>query len=30
MLYVNDFEKTIHFYRDILALPIKMEQGTYV
>ncbi|ATP39814.1 glyoxalase [Solibacillus sp. R5-41] len=30
ILYVNDFEKTIHFYRDILALPIKMEQGTYV
>ncbi len=30
ILYVNDFEKTIHFYRDILELPIKMEQGTYV
>lgn len=30
ILYVNDLEKTIHFYRDILALPIKMQQGTYI
>lgn len=30
ILYVNDLEKTIHFYREILALPIKMEQEMYV
>lgn len=30
ILYVNDFEKTMHFYRDILELPLKMQQGTYV
>lgn len=30
ILYVNNFEETIHFYRDILGLPVKMQQGTYV
>ena len=30
ILYVNDFEKTMDFYKDILGLPIKMQQDTYV
>jgi lactoylglutathione lyase len=30
ILYVNDLEKSIHFYKDILGLPVKMQQGTYV
>jgi len=30
ILYVNDCEKTMHFYQDILNLPVKMQQGTYV
>lgn len=30
ILYVNNFEETIHFYRNILGLPVKMQQGTYV
>ncbi|RFU63283.1 VOC family protein [Bacillus sp. V59.32b] len=30
ILYVNDFEKSMHFYNKILGLPIKMESGTYV
>ncbi|WP_458122092.1 VOC family protein [Paenibacillus sp. Z6-24] len=30
ILYVNDFEQSMRFYRDILGLPIKMEAGTYV
>lgn len=30
ILYVNDFEKTMHFYKDILGLPVKMQQGSYV
>ena len=30
ILYVNDFEKTMHFYQDILNLPVKMQQDTYV
>lgn len=30
ILYVNDFEKTLHFYKDILGLTVKMQQGTYV
>ncbi|WP_107839892.1 VOC family protein [Metasolibacillus meyeri] len=30
ILYVNDFEKTLHFYQHILGLPVKMQQGTYV
>lgn len=30
ILYINDLEKSIHFYKDILGLPVKMQQGTYV
>ncbi|KAA0547678.1 VOC family protein [Bacillus sp. BGMRC 2118] len=30
ILYVNDFEKSMRFYRDILQLPVKGEHGTYV
>ena len=30
ILYVNDFEKTMDFYKGILGLPIKMQQDTYV
>ncbi|WP_230126455.1 VOC family protein [Bacillus sp. CECT 9360] len=30
ILYVNDFDKSMHFYTKILGLPIKMESGTYV
>lgn len=30
ILYVSDFEKTMHFYKDILGLSVKMQQGTYV
>ena len=30
ILYVNDFDKTMEFYKDILELPVKMQQGTYV
>lgn len=30
ILYVNDFDKTMKFYRDILGVPVKMEHGTYV
>ncbi|WP_042474913.1 VOC family protein [Bacillus ndiopicus] len=30
ILYVNDFEQTMHFYQNILGLPVKMQQGTYV
>jgi lactoylglutathione lyase len=30
ILYVNDFDKTIAFYKDILGLPIKMQVETYV
>nr|WP_239454234.1 VOC family protein [Bacillus suaedaesalsae] len=30
IMYVNDFEKTMKFYRDILQLPVKGEHGTYV
>ena len=30
ILYVNDFEKTIDFYKGILGLPIKFQQDTYV
>ena len=29
ILYVNDFEKTIDFYKGILGLPIKFQQDTY-
>ncbi|WP_107942918.1 MULTISPECIES: VOC family protein [Metasolibacillus] len=30
ILYVNDLEKTMHFYQNILGLSVKMQQGTYV
>ncbi|AYV71849.1 VOC family protein [Bacillus sp. PK3-056] len=30
ILYVNNFENTMHFYKDILDLPVKMQQDTYV
>lgn len=30
ILYVNDFEKSMHFYRDILGLAVKMQHDTYV
>lgn len=30
ILYVNDFEKSMHFYNKTLGLPIRMEAGTYV
>lgn len=30
ILYVNDFDKTMHFYKEILNLPVKMQQDTYV
>ena len=30
ILYVNDFDKTMEFYKDVLGLPVKMQQGTYV
>lgn len=30
ILYVNNFEKTMHFCKDILDLPVKMQQDTYV
>lgn len=30
ILYVNDFEKTMHFYKNILGLPVKMQHDTYV
>lgn len=30
ILYVKDFEKTIDFYKNILQLPVKMQQDTYV
>jgi lactoylglutathione lyase len=30
ILYVNDFEKTMNFYNEILGLPVKMQQDTYV
>ncbi|MFD2445439.1 VOC family protein [Bacillus sp. CGMCC 1.16607] len=30
ILYVNDFEKTMEFYKDILGLPLKMQADTYV
>ena len=30
ILYVNDFDKTMEFYKNILELPVKMQQGTYV
>ena len=30
ILYVNNFEKSMHFYKEILKLPVKMQQDTYV
>ncbi|WP_242224221.1 VOC family protein [Bacillus cereus group sp. BfR-BA-01380] len=30
ILYAKQYEECIHFYRDILQLPIKGEHGTYV
>jgi lactoylglutathione lyase len=30
ILYVNDFDKTMKFYKDILGLPVKMQHDTYV
>lgn len=30
ILYVEDFDKTMHFYKGILGLTIKMQQGSYV
>lgn len=30
ILYVNDFDKTLYFYKTILGLQIKMQQDTYV
>ncbi|WP_421382829.1 VOC family protein [Bacillus salacetis] len=30
ILYVENLDKTIHFYRDLLGLSIKMEAGTYI
>lgn len=30
ILYVNDFEKTMFFYKEILGLPVKMQHDTYV
>lgn len=30
ILYVSDSKRAIHFYRDILGLPIRAEHGTYI
>lgn len=30
ILYVRDLEQTMHFYRDVLQLPVKMQVDTYV
>ncbi|AUZ27390.1 glyoxalase [Bacillus subtilis] len=30
ILYVSDSKRSIHFYQDILGLPIRAEHGTYV
>ncbi|WP_322905794.1 VOC family protein [Paenibacillus campi] len=30
ILYVNDLEASLHFYRDLLGLSIKMQVDTYV
>lgn len=29
-IHVSDSKRAIHFYRDILGLPIRAEHGTYV
>lgn len=30
ILYVADHQRTLHFYRDLLGLPVRAEHGTYV
>ncbi len=30
ILYVNDLEASLHFYRDLLGIAIKMQVDTYV
>lgn len=30
ILYVSDFDQTYTFYKDVLQLSVKMQQGTYV
>jgi lactoylglutathione lyase len=30
ILYVNDFNKTMKFYKEILGLTVKMQHDTYV
>ena len=30
ILYVNDLERSIIFYRDLIGLPVRAEHGTYV
>ncbi|TYS10885.1 VOC family protein [Bacillus subtilis] len=30
ILYVSDSKRAIHFYQDILGLPIRAEHGTYI
>lgn len=30
ILYVEDFERSLRFYRDILGLPVRAQHGTYV
>jgi lactoylglutathione lyase len=30
ILYVNDFDKTMTFYKEILGLSVKMQHDTYV
>jgi lactoylglutathione lyase len=30
ILYVNDFDKTMKFYKEILGLSVKMQHDTYV
>ncbi|RLQ93186.1 VOC family protein [Falsibacillus albus] len=29
ILYVENLEKSVYFYRDLLGLPLKMQAGTY-
>ena len=30
ILYINDSQQSLHFYHDILGLPIRLQQGTYI
>lgn len=30
ILYINDLQQSLHFYHDILGLPIRLQQGTYI